>query len=151
KEDYAPRAGSDLQGLWKGVVTNNNSEQAIYLKLAEDNNGKFRGECTMPDRPPVIPYPVAGINFTNPGVRFAVWPIGCIFTGSLSEDHSTMRGLWKLSLPAQGSKITHVIWRRVKPDEEEGALQAGKDFNYSSDAELQGHWSAAFPAKFGVP
>lgn len=151
KEDYAPKDGSDLRGVWKTVVTNRTAAQTLYLKITEDGNGKLRGECDSPDKLPLIPFPVTGLSYTNPRVHFAVLAIGGSFTGSLSNDFSTLKGQWKWIRPGGGTKTSRIVWTRVFPEEEEIALQDGKNFNYSSDAELQGHWNAAFPPKFGIP
>jgi hypothetical protein len=80
-----------------------------------------------------------------------VWPIGGSFNGKLSDDHSTLNGQWKWSAPFTPTKFTRVIWTRAEPDEEELELHGGKNFDYASDADLQGHWSGTFPPKFGAP
>src|SRR6185312_2877524 len=49
QEDYAPRQGSDLQGIWKGTVTNKSSSFRLYLKIAEPTNGNFRAELDSID------------------------------------------------------------------------------------------------------
>ena len=44
ESDYAPRAGSDLQGCWKGDFHG----QPVYWKIAEARDGTFRGELDNP-------------------------------------------------------------------------------------------------------
>jgi RNA polymerase sigma factor (sigma-70 family) len=149
KQDFSPRPDSDLQGVWTTVLNNNSVAQTVYLKIAEASDGTLRGECDSAGKSPLIPFPVTGLSCKNAQVHFAVWPIGGSFTGSLSHDHSTLTGQWKWSRPFTATKTARVTWTRAKPDDEKLALQTGRNFDFSSDAELEGHWGGTFPPLFG--
>ncbi len=42
--DYALRAGSDLQGFWRGIIKSGGWQFGANLKIAEPTPGKFRAE-----------------------------------------------------------------------------------------------------------
>jgi hypothetical protein len=132
------------------VLTNNAIAQPVYLKIAEAADGSLRAECERPGKPPIIPLPVTGLNYKKPQLHFAVWAMNGAFTGFVNESNSTFTGQWKQSRPFIPTKTWRLVWTRVNPDEKELALQAGENFEYTRDTELQGHWRGIFPFTSGV-
>jgi hypothetical protein len=39
---------------------------------------------------------------------------------------------------------------RVDPADEERLLEAGKNYTYTNDTELQGHWTGTLPGRYGL-
>jgi RNA polymerase sigma factor (sigma-70 family) len=149
KDEYTHRPYSTMQGLWKGVLTNS-PERRVYLKISETGVGVLRGEWDSIDTPPVSPFPVFGLNYISSQFHFVVPGAGGTFGGDVSEDYKTLSGEWKQVAPFTGTKTRKLILTRVDPDDEDRELQAGKNFDYTSDTELQGHWSGTFPPTLGV-
>src|SRR5262249_2000374 len=75
KTDYPPRPGSDLQGVWKTVLTNSGPAKTVYVKIAEAANGELRGECDNIGNGPIVPMIVTGLSYKKPQVHFGVWAI----------------------------------------------------------------------------
>jgi RNA polymerase sigma factor (sigma-70 family) len=142
--DYAPRQGSDLQGFWKGTLKNATTSFRLHLKIAESPDGTFRAELNSIDQPPIIPLPVT-LDYNKPDVKFSLQSQGTSFQGQLDESGSNIIGKWTQA------GVTPLTFTRADPKEEEQALEAGKNYDYTSDTELQGHWSGTLSGgKFGA-
>jgi hypothetical protein len=48
--EFAPHAGSDLQGFWVGMIGRGKSAIHIQIKIAEASDGIFRGDFYCPDQ-----------------------------------------------------------------------------------------------------
>lgn len=92
--DYAPRQGSDLQGLWGGTLVIGTNSLRLHLKIAESVDGKFRCELNSVDQPPVIPVPATAVDYHKPGVTVSFLGIGSVFDGRLDEGMTTISGTW---------------------------------------------------------
>jgi len=134
EEDYAPRRGSDLQGFWKGTLKNATTSFRLHLKIAESPDGTFRAELNSVDQPPIIPFPVT-LDYNKPDLKFSLQSLGASFQGQLDESGSNIIGKWTQA------GVTPLTFTRADPKEEEQALEAGKNYGYTSETELQGHWS----------
>ena len=142
--DYTPRAGSDLQGLWKTTLKAGQSYR-LYLKITQSADGKLRAELNSVDQPPVLPLPVTVLDYQKPKVKFSLQGIGVSFTGELDDSGSQIAGTW-----IQGKPVA-LTFERVNPKEEVQVVEAGKNFTSANDAELQGHWRGTLPGNYGVP
>jgi hypothetical protein len=142
--DYTPRAGSDLQGLWKAIL-NAGQSLRLHLKITESADGTFRAELNSIDQPPVIPLPVTVLDYKKPQVKFSIQGIGASFTGELNDSGSQITGTWIQVKPAA------LTFERVNPKDEARLSDAGKNYTFASDAELQGHWTGTLPGNYGVP
>jgi RNA polymerase sigma factor (sigma-70 family) len=151
KEDYTPRAGSAIQGLWKCVLTNGPAPQQAYLKVAEASDGRLRVEWNNVSKLPVVGVPVVVSNYIGSHVHFLMDSIGGAYLGDLQNTNMLLTGKWKQSSPFTGTKVFHLDFTRVNPDDEEDTLNGEKNFTYTSDKEIQGHWTGVFPPTFGVP
>lgn len=143
-EDYAVRKDSDLQGIWKGTVTNKDLTMRLYLKIAEPTNGNFRAELDSIDYPPVIHFPVTLTNYIKPHLRFTVEGNSGLFLGNLDGSGTVITGRWK---QAGFVPLTFV---RTTPDDEIRTLETGGNYNHTSDTELQGHWNGVLPDISGL-
>jgi hypothetical protein len=141
--DYAPRTGSDLQGFWKGTLKVGTATLRLHLKIAEAQDGTFRAELNSIDQPPVIPLPVTTLDYGKPAVKFSLQGIGAEFQGRLDEGGTRLIGHWTQvgTMP--------LTFTRADPKAETQALEAGKNYDYDSATELQGHWSGTLSGKSG--
>jgi hypothetical protein len=119
ERDYAPRQGSDLQGLWQGTW-NADKPLRLNLKIAEVANGKFRAELESVDEPPVIPIPVTSLNYEQPRVKISLQGIAAAYDGKLNENHSKIIGTWTRGRPSP------LTFERVNPADEKPALETAK-------------------------
>jgi hypothetical protein len=91
--EYAPRAGSDLQGLWAGTLALDKPLR-LLLKIAQASDGSFRAELNSIDQPPVISIPVTTLTYDQPHVKIGLQGLGVMFEGDLNESHTRMAGVW---------------------------------------------------------
>ena len=102
KNDYAPRAGSDLQGTWKAVL----GSVSVTIKIAEPSAGIFRAELdnlttSWLGQPLVVTY-------NPPGVELRVASGAGMFQGEVRNGNSELAGNW-----VQGGRQTPVIFQRA--------------------------------------
>jgi len=142
--DYALRPGSDLQGFWKGTLKLGKVALRLHLKIAESTNGVFRAELNSIDQPPVIPLPATVLDYRKPSVKFWFQGIGAVFAGELRNGGSQIVGTW--TQVGTGP----LTFDRVDPKDEEKILEAGKNYAFRNDTDLQGHWTGTLPARYGL-
>lgn len=131
---YAPRAGSDLQGYWQGLVTIGNVQTRIGFKIAEPSKGKLRAELDSIDQG-ATGIPVTTITYQAPQLHMEAAGVAGVFDGTLQGNEIV--GKWK-----QGPNNLPVTLRKVSAPTTESA-----NYNYVSDATPQGVWTAALDAK----
>jgi len=105
--DYAPRTGSDLQGLWQGTLKPGSVSLRLDFKIAESADGKYRGELNSIDQPPVIPIPATVVDYSKPRVRISFQGVGVEFDGTLNDGGTAIDGKWTQarSLPLTLTRI----------------------------------------------
>ncbi len=143
--DYTLRPGSDLQGFWKGTLKIGKAVLRLHLKIAEAPDGTFRGELNSIDQVPFIPVPLTTLECRKPIVKFSLQGIGAAFAGELSPDGSGISGTWM-----QATSVPLTL-ERVDPRAEAQALAAGKNYGYTNDTELPGHWRGTLRGRNGLP
>jgi len=143
--DYTPRPDSDLQGFWKGTLRIGKIALRLHLKIAESPDGTFRGELNSIDQPPVIPLPITTLVYHKPTVKFSFQGIGAAFIGELNADGPEIIGTW-----TQVGTVP-LTFDRINPLEERQTLEAGRNYSYTNDKELQGHWAGTLPDNYGLP
>jgi hypothetical protein len=109
--DYAPRQGSDLQGLWAGTVPDEKPAR-LQLEIAEAADGSFRAELNNPERSSATGWPVTSLNYEEPRVKIVVQGVAAMFEGELDGSHTQMTGTW-----TQG-KAFLMTFDRVSPKNE---------------------------------
>jgi hypothetical protein len=138
--EYAPRPDMDLQGFWKGALKVGTNSYRLHLKIAQPTAGNFRAELDSIDQPPVIPLPITAMEYHGSTVKFSMQGIGGAFDGQLSGSQIT--GSW-----TQGGKWP-LTFERANPKED--SPDAGKNYDYKSEAELPGHWTGTLPGRYGL-
>jgi hypothetical protein len=136
KTDFEPRAGSDLQGYWKGVIGAGPDALPVDLKIAEPADGTFRAEGDDPmqgaNRLPM------SVTYNWPTVKLAVASGAGMFEGEINNAKTEMAGLW-----IQGGQSTPVTVERADYQAEH-AHDADKDYSFASENDLQGHWKGSW-------
>jgi uncharacterized protein (TIGR03435 family) len=138
EEDFAPRAGSDLQGYWKGAIGAGPNALPVNLKIAGQPDGTFRAEGDAPMQG-LKGLPVSVI-YNRPAVKLAVSGAGS-FEGEINGDNTELSGAWI----AGGQSVPTIIQRADYQAEHE--QDAAKDYTFGSKTELQGHWKATLDFK----
>ena len=91
-EEFAPRAGSDLQGFWTGMIRTGKAGLHVNIKIAEPSDGTFRADFYVPDQgtnrqPTSVAYD---------GTTVKLMPMAGygMFQGELRNDGREMVGNW---------------------------------------------------------
>jgi D-alanyl-D-alanine carboxypeptidase len=116
-DEYAPRAGSDLQGTWTGVVSQwPFSSVHLNVRIAEPRAGAFRGELDCPDEAANC-QPLA-VNYNQPEVELAVKSGAGKFRGRLNKARTKIIGDWIRQGQAKRVTLTRVQMppNTIKPD-----------------------------------
>lgn len=134
---YAPRAGSDLQGYWQGVVTVGNVQTRLGFKIAEPSKGKFRAELDSIDQG-ATGIPVTALTFQRPDVHIEAAGVAGSFDGTLQGNEIV--GTWK-----QGPNTLPVTLRKGI-----GPTTTSANFKYANDTVPQGVWTGTLDAQSAV-
>jgi RNA polymerase sigma factor (sigma-70 family) len=102
RNDYTPRAGSDLQGTWKAAL----GSVRVTVKIAEPSPGTFRAELdnltsSWLGQPLVVTY-------NPPEVKLLVASGAGMFQGEVRSGNTEMVGNW-----VQGGRQTPVTFKRA--------------------------------------
>jgi RNA polymerase sigma factor (sigma-70 family) len=141
ENDFAPRAGSDLQGYWKGEIGTGPDAVPVNLKIAEQADGTFRAEGDNPmqgangqpttvsyNRPSVIIKPASGAG---------------VFEGELNNTRTRINGSWTQDGKSIPATVSRADYRA------EHARDADKDYSFTSPNDLQGHWTGSWVVTLG--
>lgn len=140
ENDYTPRAGSDLQGMWKGELKLGPTTLRLDFKISEPEPGKYIAELDSPDQG-AKGFPLSSATYDKPTVHLEAGAIGGEFEGTINSDHTEITGTW-----SQAGTVTPLTVQRADLNQEranEAASNAGKDFSYSDPNDLTGHWKGA--------
>jgi hypothetical protein len=127
--DYTPRAGSDLQGFWQGIVKAGPWEFGATLKIAEPVAGSFRAEMDGVEWGGEH-IPASSMTRDGNTIKIGFRLLGN-FEGKLDTDTGQLAGNW-----TRGDKPAPVTFSRVDLQADE----ASKNYIPASPLELQGHW-----------
>ena len=146
ENDYAPRAGSTLQGYWKGTL-GGPVPHRVAFKIAEPTDGNFVAEMDFLDQG-ASNLVVSSVTYDKPEVQVDVALLGGIFKGKLSNDGVKIAGVWtaarlprQLSLDRADPNATRVEQAKA------AALEASKDYSYAGPNDLTGHWKGVLVVK----
>jgi len=142
--DYTPRAGSDLQGYWKGTLKDSRGTLQLVFKISEPENGKYVAELDSIDQN-VSGLVVSSLTYDKPDVQMQVGAIGGTFKGTLAGDDTQIAGTWM-----QAGKSYSLTIKRSDPAveaEAAAAKEVGKDYSNASPDDLVGHWRGALEFK----
>ena len=137
---YAPRAGSDLQGAWAGVIKLGKAELHLNLRIAEPTSGTFSAQVDSVDQG-ARNLSVDALTYNKPGVRFEMKSIDSVYEGALNNQHDQITGNW-----TQLGKKYPVSFHRVQTDAQ-AAEDTQKDYGQGNPSEVQGHWRGALNLK----
>jgi RNA polymerase sigma factor (sigma-70 family) len=91
-QDFVPRAGSDLQGYWLGVIGQGKGALHVAIKIAEPSAGKFRADFYSLDqgalRQPAL------VNYDGAAVELRPMAGYGMFEGELRGNNEEMVGNW---------------------------------------------------------
>jgi hypothetical protein len=129
EKEYASSTNSDLQGYWKGIL---GRDLHVRFKIAAQKDGSFRAEFDNPDQG----YNGQPVNvlYEPPSVILMLMGEDGAFDGELDESKTNLSGTW-----AYGKIRVPVSFSRADP-EEDRKFEVLKDYSYSREDELQGHW-----------
>jgi RNA polymerase sigma factor (sigma-70 family) len=90
--EFAPRAGSDLQGFWVGQIGRGKGALRVQIKIAEASDGTFRADFYVPDQSGAR-QPTA---VSDDGTTVKLMPVDGqgMFEGRLRNGASEMSGNW---------------------------------------------------------
>ena len=106
ESDYTRRAGSDLQGRWRGSLGSGVNAVKVTVKIAEPSAGTFRAELDNTTGP-WLRQPMT-VTYQQPRVTLLVTSRAGMFEGTMNGDATEMVGIWK-----QGGKQAPAILRRA--------------------------------------
>lgn len=140
ESDFAPGPGSALQGYWEGEIGTGTNTVPVDLKIARLADGTFRAEGDVPmqgiqGRPMIVSY-------QPPNVQIRPADGAGIFHGQLNYSDTEISGSWTQggqSMPARVHRADY---------EAKHAHDAEKDYSFTSESDLQGHWKGAWIAPF---
>jgi hypothetical protein len=134
ESDYAPRTGSALQGRWKGDFHG----LPVYWKIAESEDGTFRGEL---DNPTVGEnHKPFSVTYHRPDVTLTVLYGTGIFQGEINGAGTEIKGSW-----LQRGKRIPITLKRVEYQSE--PAHAESEYAFRSKTDLQGHWKAVLDSR----
>jgi hypothetical protein len=144
ENDYAPRKDSDVQGYWKGTLKPGNTTLRVILKIAERADGTFRVAGDSPDQGGKD-IEATAITYHRPTVKVEFGGIGGYYEGTVDDNDRVITGNWM-----QGDKPLPLTLERAKPETAaalDPAIEAQKDYSYTSPNDLPGHWQGTLDVK----
>jgi RNA polymerase sigma factor (sigma-70 family) len=136
QEDYTPRSGSDIQGLWKGTLNANGVQLHLNLKIAEQPDGTYRAALDSVDQG-ANDIPASSMTYDKPTIKAEFSGIAGIFQGDLGANNTRITGAW-----TQGGKPLPLTFTQADIAAE-NLKDMDKNYAYNSPDDLQGHWKGA--------
>jgi hypothetical protein len=141
ESDFAPRPGSALQGYWEGKVGTGSKVLSVYFKIAQQADGTFRAESDDPMRGvqgrPII------VSYNSSAVEFKLADGAGTFQGQINDSNTVISGSWIKGGRSIAETIRRVDYRA------EHELDANRDYSFTSEHDLQGHWKGTWVLPFG--
>lgn len=132
--DYAPRAGSDLQGAWEGTAKVGPVKLRLDLRIAESAAGDFRAELDSVDQG-ARNLPVTSVTYHKPKVEFELEQIAAVFSGEVNA-RGEIKGTWS----QMGQDIPLTFHQSLPKD---GGAAGEKNFGAGAASQVEGHWKGA--------
>lgn len=140
EDEYARRAGSDVQGLWKGtLMVNDKVGLRLNFKIAEQSAGAIRVQLESVDQG-VNNIGASSASYQRPALKVEFVGIGGLFEGRVEPNGSQIAGTWSQA----GKKWPLTLKRGDATDE--AFQQSQGSYYHTSESELQGHWKGALDA-----
>ena len=147
ESDYAPRAGSDLQGCWKGTLQAGQVALRLVFKIAEQTDGQFVAEMDSLDQGGnnVV---VSSVAYDKPNVRIEVGLAGAVFQGKVSRDGGKITGTLTQARIPLPLTLERADSQTTKAEQAEAAAhEPEKDYSHARPDDLTGHWKGALDVK----
>jgi hypothetical protein len=144
ESDYAPRKDSDLQGYWQGTLKPGNTTLRVEMKIAERADGTFRVAGDSPDQG-ARDIEATAVTYHRPTLKIEFGGIGGHYEGAVDDSDRVITGNWM-----QGDKPLPLTLERAKPETTaalDPAIEAQKDYSYTSPNDLPGHWQGTLDVK----
>jgi hypothetical protein len=129
-DQYAPRAGSDVQGLWKGTLKVNGVDLRLNFKIAEPSAGTLSSALDSVDQG-VKDLPATLATYQKPAIQVAFGGIGAEFNGTVNG--TEIDGTWK-----QLGKSWPLTLKRAAADD--GSVAESVSYYHAGQDDLPGHW-----------
>jgi hypothetical protein len=136
--EFVPRAGSDLQGYWTGVIEGLPTQLQLNLKIAESWDGSFRGEIDSPMEG-VCGAPLI-VKYERPLLKIPDAVEHLLIQGTVSSNSTEIIGS-----VTTGGRSSPIRFQRADY-EGEHKRDGERRYAFSSTDELQGHWSGSWMA-----
>ena len=122
---FAPRAGSELQGYWKGTIGAQPDPLPLNWRIAGQADGTFRAELDNPNEG-ALGQP-ATVAYRRPAVQLILASRNGMFQGEINGDNTEIRGSW-----IQAGQATPASFQRsdYAADHAQDPL---KDYSFHSD------------------
>jgi RNA polymerase sigma factor (sigma-70 family) len=140
EEDYAQRAGSEVQGLWKGTLTINGVPLRLNFKISEQPAGTFSARVDSVDQG-ANNMPASSVSYKNRSLKVELAAIDGAFEGNVGPGSREIAGTWS----QMGQKWPLTLKRGDATDE--AFQQSQASYYHSKETELQGHWKGALDVK----
>jgi RNA polymerase sigma factor (sigma-70 family) len=141
ESDFAARSNSGLQGFWKGAIGTGPDALPLNWKIAGRPDGTFRAELDNPMQG-ANGQPVS-VVYNPPEVKLILKTGSAMFQGKLNGAKTEMTGSW-----IQAGQSTPSVFKRADYQAEH-AQDADKDYSFTSETDLQGHWKGTWILPFG--
>lgn len=132
-DDFAPRQGSDLQGVWTGTLKTRKAALHLNLKIAETSPGTFQAQLDSVDQG-AMNLPVTSLTYNPPAVQFKMDGLDVLFTGNLNDRDDELTGTW-----TQLGKKWPLTFDRAQTNAP-AVTEAQKDYGQGTIYQVQGHW-----------
>jgi len=103
--EYLPRAGSELQGRWEGLLGNGPNSIQVVVKISEPSSNNFHAELDNLNGPWLGQSLL--VTRDERKVQLLVASHAGMFQGTLNEDASQISGNWVQG----GRKTPSKLWR----------------------------------------
>jgi RNA polymerase sigma factor (sigma-70 family) len=142
ESDFAPGAGSGLQGYWEGEIGAGTDAVPVNLKIARQADGTYRAEGDSPTMG-IQGQPIF-VSYGPPLVEIKPADGAGMFAGQLNDSGTEISGSW-----TQGGQSIPAVVQRADY-EAEHAHDADKDYSFTSQNDLQGHWKGTWTVTIGT-
>jgi RNA polymerase sigma factor (sigma-70 family) len=138
--DYTPKAGSDLQGAWEGILGNGNVALHLTLKIAEPSPGTFQAQLADPDQG-MMNLPANSLTYHAPNMHVQWDAFNAAFDGEVNNQDDKLVGAWK-----QNGNKQPLTFRRAQAGTTPVAEEQ-KDYGTGAPDQIQGHWKGILSVK----
>jgi uncharacterized protein len=133
EDEYSPRAGSDIQGFWKGTLKINNVDLRLNFKIAEHQDGTIRVQLDSVDQG-AHNVASSSASYKKPELKVEFAGVNGLFEGVTAPNNSEISGTWSQA----GQKWPLKLKRGDITDE--AFQQSQASYYHTSQDDIQGHW-----------